>query len=305
MALKYHFDFLKKPIGRRSFLRGMLGVFAVSGAGVGTGYNNTRHYSIRLERVQIKLKRLPPSFHGFTIGLLSDLHSSPIVSGEHLRYAAELLMTEKPDMIALTGDFIGHTFRFPGEPYHEFDRRYVVDMVEALSVLEAPHGLFGVLGNHDFWSGPHAVKTLVKDFEDGLGVQWLRNRHVFLTRGGERIVLAGVDDYWQKSCSPAEAVKGAPNDTARILLSHNPEVNEILFRNRYDVDLVLSGHTHGGQIKLPFIGAPFAAGVRRAKYMEGLARDGDRQTYVTRGVGHLVVPIRFLCPPEVTLITLV
>jgi len=283
----------------------MLGAFFVGGAGVGTGYTNTRRYNIRLEKVEITLKRLPPSFRGFTIGLLSDLHSSPIVSKDHLRYAAELVMTEQPDMIALTGDFIGHTFRFPGEPYHDFDRRYVADMVEALSVLEAPHGLWGVLGNHDFWSGPDAVNTLVGDFEDGLGVQWLRNRHTFLQRGEERIVLAGVDDYWQDSCSPRKAVQGAPGDTARILLSHNPEINEILFRDHYDIDLVLSGHTHGGQIKFPFIGAPFAAGVRRAKYMEGLAQDGERQTYITRGVGHLVVPIRFLCPPEATLITLV
>ena len=245
------------------------------------------------------------SRRGFTIGLLSDLHSSPIVSKDHLRYAAELLMAEKPDMVALTGDFIGHTFRFPGEPYHDFDRRYVADMVEALSVLRAPHGLYGVLGNHDFWSGPHAVKTLVGDFEDGLGVQWLRNRHVYLARGEERVVLAGVDDYWQDSCSPEEAVKDAPSDTARILLSHNPEINERLMPEHHGIDLVLSGHTHGGQIKLPFIGAPFAASVRRAKYLEGLVRDGERQTYITRGVGHLVAPIRFLCPPEATLITLV
>jgi predicted MPP superfamily phosphohydrolase len=174
-----------------------------------------------------------------------------------------------------------------------------------LSVLDAPHGLYGVLGNHDFWSGSHGLKTLVRDFEDGLGVQWLRNRNVSLTRGEERIVLAGVDDYWQNSCSPEQAVKGAPQGTARILLSHNPEINENLSDEMHDVDLVLSGHTHGGQIKLPFIGAPFQAGVRRAKYMEGLARDGKRQTYVTRGVGHLVVPIRFLCPPEASLITLV
>lgn len=282
----------------------MLGVFAVSGAGVGHGYAGTWSSNIRLERVKITIPNLPPAFRGFTIGLLSDLHSSPIVSKGHLQSAAELLMTAKPDMIALTGDFIGHTFRFPGEPHHDFDPQYVGHIVDAFSGLQAPHGIYGVLGNHDFWSGPEAVQVLIRDFEDGFGVQWLRNRSVRLEQGGDHIVLAGVDDYWQDSCSPGDALKDIPEEMVRILLSHNPEVNEILYPS-HKVDLILSGHTHGGQIKLPFIGAPFQAGVRKRKYMEGLARDGERQTYVTRGVGHLVVPIRLLCPPEVSLITLV
>ncbi|CCQ91196.1 Metallophosphoesterase [Nitrospina gracilis 3/211] len=302
--MRYHFNFFKKPIPRRSFLKGMLGVFAVSGAGVGHGYASTWKSNIRLERVEVTIRNLPPAFRGFTIGLLSDLHSSPIVSKDHLQSAAELLMTARPDMIALTGDFIGHTFRFPGEPYHEFEPRYVANIVDAFSGLKAPHGIYGVLGNHDFWSGPEAVLTLEKEFAQGFGVKWLRNRNVKVERGSEAIVLAGVDDYWQDSCSPGDALKGSPEDAVRILLSHNPEVNEILY-DWQRIDLILSGHTHGGQIKLPFIGAPFQAGVRKRKYMEGLARDGHRQTYVTRGVGHLVVPIRLLCPPEVTLITLV
>lgn len=282
----------------------MLGVFAVGSMGVGRGYANTSSSNIRLERVTITIQNLPPAFQGFKIGLLSDLHSSPIVPKEHLQSSAELLMAAEPDMIALTGDFIGHTFRFPGEPYHEFDPQYVADIVDAFSGLKAPHGLYGVLGNHDFWSGPEAVEVLVREFETGFGVQWLRNRNVKVERGGDSIMLAGIDDYWQDSCSPGDALQGLPPDTVRILLSHNPEVNEILY-DWQEIDLILSGHTHGGQIKLPFIGAPFQAGVRQRKYMEGLAWDGDRQTYVTRGVGHLVVPIRFLCPPEVTLITLV
>ncbi|MCF8720971.1 putative MPP superfamily phosphohydrolase [Nitrospina gracilis Nb-211] len=302
--MKFHFDIFTKPIPRRSFLKGMLGVFAVSGAGVGQGYAGTWSSNIRLERVKITIQNLPPAFRGFTIGLLSDLHSSPIVSKGHLQSAAELLMTAKPDMIALTGDFIGHTFHFPGEPPHGFEPEYIMNIVEAFSGLEAPHGIYGVLGNHDYWSGPEAMEMLEREFERGFGVQWLRNRNTRLERGGASIMLAGVDDYWQTTCSPGEALKDIPEEMVRILLSHNPEVNEILYPS-HRVDLILSGHTHGGQIKLPFIGAPFQAGVRKRKYMEGLAWDGERQTYVTRGVGHLVVPIRLLCPPEVSLITLV
>ena len=293
---------LTQPIPRRTFLKGLLGVLGIAGIGAGKGYANTTKSHLRLEKVDISLNNLPPSFRGFKIGQLTDLHSSPIGSQESIRHAAEVVMREKPDLIILTGDFIGHSVRIFPDEIHEFDPHYVTKLTEAFSLLKAPLGIYGVLGNHDFWSGPQATQVLVQELESKLGVQWLRNRNVTLEREGQTIALAGVDDYWEESCSLEQALDGVGKDTTCILLSHNPDINEIMF-DFHRVDLIISGHTHGGQVIFPIIGPPFKPGIMHLKYMQGLVRDGHRQTYTSRGVGHLVAPIRFNCPPEVTLFT--
>jgi len=293
-----------QPIPRRTFLKGLLGVLGIAGVGVGKGYANTTPSQLRLEKISISLENLPPSFRGFKIGQLTDLHSSPIGSKENIRHAAEVIMREEPDIIILTGDFIGHSAMFFAGEVHDFDPDYVTQCTEALSSLKAPLGIYAVLGNHDFWSGPHATQVLVQEFESKLGVQWLRNRNVALEREGQTIALAGVDDYWEKSCSLQRALDGVGEDTPCILLSHNPDINEIMF-DFHRADLIISGHTHGGQVVFPIIGPPFKPGINQLKYIAGLVRDGNRQTYTSRGVGHLMAPIRFNCPPEVTLFTLV
>ena len=297
-------NLLTQPISRRAFLIGSLGVFAIGGVGFGKGYANTASNEIVLEKVDIHLKRLPASFKGLTLGQLSDLHSSPIAKQDALRRGAEMIMAEKPDVIVLTGDFIGNSIRvFAGE-IHESEPIYVDELVKSFAGLKAPMGIYAVPGNHDFWSGPQALEYLIQEMESKLGVQWLRNRSVVFERGADKLVLVGVDDYWEDTCSLKTALEGTPEDTARILLSHNPDINETLY-DWSKIDLIISGHTHGGQIKFPFIGPPFKPGITHQKYLEGLVRDGDRQTYITRGLGHLLVPLRFNCPPEVTLLTLV
>ena len=297
-------NLLTQPISRRSFLRGSLGVFAVGGVGFGKGYANTASSEIRLEKVDIQINNLPPAFRGLKIGQLSDLHSSEIMPAETLRIAADMLMAEKPDVIILTGDFIGNSIRITADEVHDFEPEYVDVLVKSFSGLQAPLGLYAVPGNHDFWSGPEALEYLVKEMEGKLGVQWLRNRNVVFEREGDQLLLAGVDDYWEKTCSLEKALHEAPEGAPRILLSHNPDINEIVL-DRHALDLIISGHTHGGQIKFPVIGPPFKPGITHQKYLQGLVRDGTRQTYITRGVGHLIVPLRFNCPPEVTLLKLV
>ncbi len=297
-------NLLTQPISRRTFLRGSLGVFAIGGVGVGKGYANTAISEIRLEKVDIRIKYLPPAYYGLKIGQLSDLHSSEIMPLESLRAAADMLMAEKPDLIILTGDFIGNSIRMTAGEIHESDSEYTDNLVNAFSGLNAPLGVYAVPGNHDFWSGPEALDYLIGETENKLGVHWLRNRHVVFEREGQQLLLAGVDDYWEKSCSLRDALEGAPEGVPRILLSHNPDINEIVL-DHHALDLIVSGHTHGGQIKFPFIGPPFKPGITDQRYLQGLVRDGNRQTYITRGVGHLLVPLRFNCPPEVTLLTLV
>jgi len=280
-----------------------LGLFLVSGLGVGKGIANTSSSQIVLEKVAVKIHNLPAEFEGLKIALLSDLHSSPIVHQDHLIQAARLAQGEKPDIVALTGDFIGHTLRNSPKEIHQFEGIYLDHLVEALSLLKPAIGTFGVLGNHDFWSGPEVTRLLVQRFEADLDVQWLRNRSLSLKKGASGITLLGVDDYWQRSFSLQRALRGVNPENVNILLSHNPEVNHRI-RPEDGIDLVLSGHTHGGQITFPLIGVPFHPGIRSQKYIRGLVQDGYRQTYITRGVGHLIVPIRFNCPPEVTLLTL-
>ncbi len=298
--------FLFNPlIDRRSFLKGMAGVLGVSALGVGKGYANTDKNEIVVERVPVIIPNLPNAFRGYKIAQLSDLHSSPLVSIDHLRAAANLAAKENPDLVVLTGDFIGHKMRTYLAEYHEFDAQFVDNIVDAFSVLNPPQGIFSVLGNHDFWSGPEATQYIIDAFSKGMGARWLRNARVELQRGSDSIQLIGVDDLWQNSFSLRKAFRYVDPEQTRILLSHNPEVNEEFQWNPgLSAELILSGHTHGGQVVLPFIGPPFLPGIRNKKFIGGLVEDNGRQTYVTRGIGHLVVPLRFNCPPEVTLIEL-
>ena len=295
-------EFLSRPLSRRLFLKVGLGIFGVTALGVGKGYSNTLSSQIKVERVPIRLKHLPEAFRGFKIAQLSDLHSSPLVDKEHLEHAVDLALAEKPDLIVLTGDFIGHTLRTHPKEIHEFDSQYLDNLIAAVARAKAPSGTYAVLGNHDFWSGPEVTKRIVHDFEMRAGIPVLRNRRVTLTKEEESIQLLGIDDYWH-TWNLKKALRKVPKQSVKILLSHNPDINRQI-KPSHKIDLVLSGHTHGGQVSFPFIGTPFTP-TQSPKYLRGLVRDGDRQTYITRGVGHLVVPIRFNCPPEVTLITLV
>ncbi len=290
-------------MNRRRFLKSILGLSLISGLGVTKGWSNTFESQIRLESVPITLNNLPPAFKGFKIALLSDLHSSPIVSLEHLTHAARLAQNENPDLLVLTGDFIGHTLRTSRNQIHDFETKYLDNLVNALAILKPKYGTYAVLGNHDFWSGPEVTNALLKTFEEKLNVHWLRNQHSQLNIGDDFITLLGVDDLWQRSFSLKKAMKRIDPKSIKILLSHNPEVNYRI-APEHNIDLVLSGHTHGGQISFPFIGPPFHPGIRNQKYLRGLVEDKNRKTYITRGVGHLIVPIRFNCPPEVTLLTL-
>ena len=169
--------------------------------------------------------------------------------------------------------------------------------------MKAPLGVFAVLGNHDFWSGPEVTRAVDQGLAD-LGVQVLRNRSTALEREGQTLVLAGVDDYWADSYNLKRAMDGVERDNCLILLSHNPDVNEDVDALGLRVDLMLAGHTHGGQIVLPFIGAPFLPSSFGQKYRAGLVRDGERLTYVSRGLGVYLVPFRLNCPAEVTRLTL-
>lgn len=282
-------------ITRRDFISYSLRGLVLAGAG--KGFYNTTSSQIETVKQKISLNDLPPAFKGLTIAQLSDLHASFVVSESLFTKAASLVMENRPDIIILTGDFVS-------DSAGSFNEEYLEGLVDALSGFEAPMGIYGVLGNHDFWSGKKTIDIICDKFTRAMGVTWLRNSHVKLEKDGASIDLLGVDDYWSHSYSLAKAYHGLDTDTVKILLSHNPDVNEDIIP-QMRIDLVLSGHTHGGQIVMPVIGAPYIPSKFGQKYREGLVRDGARQTYVNRGIGHLLAPVRFNCPPEATIITLI
>ncbi len=145
------------------------------------------------------------------------------------------------------------------------------------------------------------TRRIQNDFGKRAAIRVLRNQHVTLAKDKESIQLLGIDDYWH-TWDLRKTLHRVPKQSVKIFLSHNPDINWKI-KPSHKIDLVLSGHTHGGQVAFPFVGAPFSP-TQNHRYLRGLVSDGDRQTYITRGVGHLVAPIRFNCTPEVTLITL-
>ncbi|MFC1867531.1 metallophosphoesterase [Thermodesulfobacteriota bacterium] len=165
--------------------------------------------------------------------------------------------------------------------------------MEELGRLKAPLGVFAVLGNHDFWSGQEVAQKVISGLE-GIGAQVLRNEAIPIERKGQRIYIIGADDYWEASYGSAESLQGVPEDACKILLSHNPDINEDIENLSERIDLIISGHTHGGQIVLPMWGATYIPSPFGQKYLSGMVKDGDRQTYISRGLGLFFVPVRLV-----------
>ena len=239
--------------------------------------------SLSFERVQIPLKRLPKSLDGFKIIHLSDTHHSPFTSLEHIKNAIKVANGLKPDLCVLTGDYVSH------------EREYIAPVAAELSKLKAEFGVHACLGNHDHWTDADLVTHLFR----GEGINVLINQGFrFEARGGS-FWLAGVDDHMVGKTDLPAALRGSYPDEMKLLLAHNP----IIFREaaRWGVDLTLSGHTHGGQIKLRDEEKRL---LPRRKLTSGLHRRKDSQIYITRGIGTVVVPMRFQCPPEISLLEL-
>lgn len=289
----------KFSITRRGFIRiCVLGLLTLIGA---KGFFNSRN--LRLIRLKVVLKRLPYAFDGLKVGQIADIHAGPLVPQKLIKEGVDIIMANRPDLIVLTGDFVSGATKFLWTSYGGFKKRHYDYCMEELGRLKAPLGVFAVLGNHDFWSGQEVALKIARGLE-GLGVQVLRNKAIPIERKGEHLYLVGVDDYWEDSYSLTVALKNVPEDACRILLSHNPDVNEDIESLKERIDFVISGHTHGGQVVLPFMGALYIPSPFGQKYLAGLVRDKERQTYISRGLGLFFVPVRINCPPDVSLLTL-
>jgi predicted MPP superfamily phosphohydrolase len=236
-------------------------------------------FSVYDERIW--LDALPPAFHGLRIVQISDIHHGLFLPKEWLSEAVRVANRLNPDIIALTGDFV------------TYSRRMIGPAAELLGRLRARYGVYAVLGNHDFRVDAGAVTQALKRQR----IDVLRNRHVTLWFGGEAVYLVGVDDYGY-GADLRRAVRGVPREAATILMAHNPRVIHLASRN--NVSLVLSGHTHGGQVNLPLLGTVYGRSPERLRYKIGWDRMGATQIYVSRGIGTIVLPWRLRCPAEIT-----
>lgn len=277
-------DAIGKPASRRAFLRRSL--FALGGLGAMGAYPFAEPFWLRTRRITVPIPNLPDSFVGFRIAFLSDFHHGPLTGLGFIQSAVERAMSLSPDLIALTGDYV------------DTSPEFIAPCFEVLSGLKAPAGVFATLGNHDHWESEPATQDAIAKS----GFTNLRNKGTWLEKGGDRLRMAGVGDLWEDQQDYAQALSDTRDDETSIVLSHNPDVAEHIEDPR--VGLVLSGHTHGGQVCIPGYGAPRVPSYFGEKYRYGLVQSPKTQVYVTSGVGVVDHHIRFGCRPEIALITL-
>jgi len=267
-------------VSRRAILKGLVGASAALLGGTGGyGFLYARH-QLEVTRAAVPVMGLPPALSGLRIGLITDVHRSLWVSEADVTRAVAMLMGEAPDVIVLGGDYVTWG-----------DRDYVGEAAEALAPLSAPFGVFGILGNHD---DDHDMPAALA----ARGVQMLKDARTTVTVKGEAMDLIGVR-YWTKRGSDiASIVRGATGFP--VLLAHDPR--RLVEAAALKIPLVLSGHTHGGQVVLPGIGA---LAKQKFPVVAGTARRAQTAIFVSRGVGTVYVPVRINCPPEVAVLTLI
>jgi len=267
---------------RRKFLR----TSGLAGAAAAAGYSLWEGRDLVVSRFTIPVPRLPGSFAGLTAAVMADLHHGPFFSLDYLGGAIERANGLGADLILLVGDYV----------YHQ--ARYIPGVMAEMGRLSAPLGVYAVKGNHD--NRASAVMTSQELARNGL--KELTNTGVWLRRGEERLRLCGVDDLLTGRPNIEEALGETNGYESAILLSHNPDLAERVSGSR--VGLVICGHTHGGQINLPVIGAPIVPSKYGQKYVYGLAEAPNTRVFTTRGVGAIFPPMRVNCPPEISLLTL-
>jgi uncharacterized protein len=275
---------------RRRFLglTATLGAAAVMGDSVLLEPNRPE-----LVRLALALPRWPEALDNFKIAVLSDFHYDPVFSVHPLRSAIPIVNALQPDLIALTGDFVS-------VPLLGGSRRRAAYAAEPcarlLQQMKARLGLWAVMGNHDASTDPNLITSILR----ATGIQVLSNQSTPVEHANARFWLSGVDDVLEQDSDLDSALANVPNDEPTILLAHEPDYADYVAR--HPVDLQISGHSHGGQVRLPFL-PPFYEPPLARKYIAGLYKVGPLTLYTNRGLGTIGVPIRFDCPPEITLIT--
>ena len=280
-----------RRLTRRSLLKAAAGLFAIGGGAAA--------YALWVEPTWIDVVHrdlpvpdLPAAWEGVRIGLIADLHHGARVPLDYLAEGVDRLAALKPDLVAAAGDFVTGRRRGYAEA--------VAGLFEGLS---PPLGVFACLGNHDYGVVRPVKGAKAQAVADALpraGVRVLRNEAVHLVRDGQDLWVAGAQDLWSGHLDAEETLQAVPTGAASVVLCHNPDAADVLAAA--GAGAILSGHTHGGQVQVPFVGPPILPVRNRQRY-EGLHQVGRSWVYVNRGLGWLL-KVRFACRPEITILSL-
>jgi uncharacterized protein len=300
-------------MNRRDFLKLLL----VAGLGLPAA---ATAYALEVEPAWIEVTQtdvfipgLPAPFDGLRLAHLSDLHFGTYLPLRRLEHVVDQVNSLGVDLVALTGDYVSEPvtatymrdriMRLPNPVFRRSPNAEAVfgTCIPRLAQIEAPYGLLAVLGNHDHWVDAAVGRKHLA----AAGIRLVENRHVVLERGGAALVVAGVDDLWEGEQDLKAAFSGAPpaGEAPRLLLCHNPDFAVDPTVDLHRVSLMLSGHTHGGQVTVPGLGAPLLP-IENRQFARGLVRTAWGQVYVSRGIGQTTPPVRFMTRPEIAVIKL-
>lgn len=270
---------------RRSFLQ--LTGFASVTATLGYGFKIEPEL-LSVTRREIVFPLLPPELDGLRLAVFGDVHFRPDTDSNLVARLVEAANAESPDLIAIVGDYVQH------------DGSVIPPLLDLLQNLQARHGIYAVMGNHDGWN---AQGTHVSQLFQKRGIDFLINQHSVVRIGQSRLAIAGTDTVWDGRPDPAAAFLGIHKDTPTLALVHEPDYFDTVVSTRDNI-LQLSGHTHGGQCRVPLLGyAPRTVSWGR-KYLYGTFSRSNSRLFVTRGVGTTGIRVRFACQPELAMLTL-
>ena len=272
-------------MNRRTFLKSALSVGALVFAGSYPVF--IERNIVQVNRYKVPVPNLPLSFHGFTLAHLTDIHLGFLVSPSFVEQIVRRTNSLNADAIVCTGDYV-HKW----ETVKEIDKVWPI-----LSKLSARYGVYSVLGNHDHWAD--SDRSLYWLERSG---QNIRHQCKPIYKGRERILVGGAGDFYEDELKIDQVFSGSDQNDCRILLAHNPDSVDTEFET--PLSLVLSGHTHGGQVVIPFLGAPRLPVANKA-YCSGLIETPRTQLFISRGIGWTILPVRFNCYPEIAVLELV
>jgi predicted MPP superfamily phosphohydrolase len=271
-------------MNRRQFIK--RGMFWGFGALMASYPFFIERHLFQINTYKIPVPNLPRAFNGFTIVQLTDLHYGFLMSMAVVKKLLNNANSIKRDIIVCTGDYI-----------HERNSHKETDTLwPELSRLTAPHGVYSVLGNHDHWSDfSRSLYWLEKSGQN------VRHKAIPIIKGSEKIWIGGCGDYTEDEIGMDKAFRNVPPNDCKIVLAHNPDTADTLFRTR--VDLIISGHTHGGQVNIPFVGTPILP-VRNKRYSSGFIPTPSTHLFISKGLGCAILPVRFNCLPEIAVLKL-
>lgn len=276
-------------MSRRQFL--VSGTLALGGTVAGTGLYVSRHNEadkLVIDRLILPIKGLHAGLEGFRLVQLSDFHLYPLTKPDLVRHAVTLANELQPDLIVLTGDYV----------WRKVDA--IFELAPILVGLNARHGVYAAMGNHDLWTDVSVVR---RGFDEAR-LPYLINQGVPISQDGGTFYLVGLDDGWAGQPDLPGARVGAPADAPIVLLMHEPDLADY-YAQQPGIALQLSGHSHGGQVRFPRLGGALILPYLGRKYDMGLYRVEEMWLYTNRGIGVTNEPVRLNCAPEITEITLV